>query len=290
MHPKYTKVSREHAEIKIHKNNMYVLYDKSARGTLVNGKKEKQIVLKDGDSISFGGAIKFKFFNGTLSSSASGVQVKHNAPKPYSPPMPIPPPVMPISQKLPPIQPPQQSQYVQSQIQAISTGYKISTSGALAAILFFFLPWVHVSFLDIGLGLNGWKFAAGYAFDDILGDLNLSGFASLLGVEGVGKLPGEPIIFITLITAFFVLLLFALSYRSRTIKLIQDGIGVIVLGIVSLIMLSFFYFSMQDLSSQLSFSGISSVKTQFGLWGIILGYIAVTIGGILNLLEASASS
>ena len=293
VHPKNTKVSREHAEIKIHKNNMYVLYDKSARGTFVNGKKEKQIVLKNGDNINLGGALKLNFSNGVLSSSSPGIQLNQSSPAPIpvaplAPPMPAP-----MHQNPPPHPqgtPSQQRQYIQHQTQRISTGYKISTSGAIVVIIFFFMPWVHISLFDIGLGLNGWKFAAGYAMDDILGDLNVSGFANLLGVEAVGKLPGEPIIFIILIAAVLVLPLFFFSYQRNTTNLIPDGIGVIVLGIIPLLMLLFFYSNMKDLSSQLSFLGISSVKVQLGLWGTILGHVAITIGGILNLLEASNSS
>lgn len=85
-----TKVSREHAQIKIHKNNMYVLYDLSGRGTLVNGKLEQQIVLHNGDSIILAGAVEFQFSNGTLSSSVRGLQVKHSSPT-FAP-SPVPPP------------------------------------------------------------------------------------------------------------------------------------------------------------------------------------------------------
>ena len=74
-----TKVSREHAQIKIHKNNMYVLYDKSARGTLVNGKKEKQIVLKDGDRIILAKGVEFRFSNGRVSSSLQGIKINRTS-------------------------------------------------------------------------------------------------------------------------------------------------------------------------------------------------------------------
>ena len=85
--PTITKVSREHARVEI-RNNMYVLYDQSALGTFVNGKSEKQIVLKDGDNINLGGVIEFRFFNGVLTSSMAGVQ---NMPAsiPYISPPPI---------------------------------------------------------------------------------------------------------------------------------------------------------------------------------------------------------
>lgn len=99
-----TKVSREHAEIKIHKNNMYVLYNQSALGTFVNGKQEKQIVLKNGDNISLAGVVEFRFLNGVLSSSAPGIQVKHSSPTPAPSPIPSPPPVRFSPQEPPPYQ------------------------------------------------------------------------------------------------------------------------------------------------------------------------------------------
>lgn len=82
-----TKVSREHVQIQIH-NNMYVLYDQSTLGTFVNDIPEKQIVLKNGDSINLGGAIEFRFFNGVLTSSMTGIQ-SSPASAPYLSPPPI---------------------------------------------------------------------------------------------------------------------------------------------------------------------------------------------------------
>lgn len=48
-----THVSRKHAEI-IREGNQFKLIDQSANGTFVNGKKVKEVFLKDGDVLMFG--------------------------------------------------------------------------------------------------------------------------------------------------------------------------------------------------------------------------------------------
>lgn len=266
-------------------------------GTFVNGKREKQIVLQDDDKISLAGVIQFRFIKGVLSSSNSGVRAKTPVPVHQPPPAPSPAPSVPYPQDA--HYPVNQHEMVREHVHpnsqpylrpGISTGYKISMPGALIAILLFFLPWVRVSLFEMGIGINGWQFAAGVAIDDIVGDLELSGFAGILGLDTSGRIPGEPIIFIILVAAILALFLFVFSFRRGMVMPVPDGIGTIALGTISLLMLLIFCFNVKDLSSELSFMGISSVKIQFGLWGTILSYIAVIIGGILNLIEATSSS
>src|SRR4030042_726601 len=48
-----TQSSRQHAEI-IREGNQFKLIDRSANGTFVNGKKVKEVFLKDGDVLMFG--------------------------------------------------------------------------------------------------------------------------------------------------------------------------------------------------------------------------------------------
>ena len=48
-----THISRQHAEI-IREGNQFKLIDRSANGTFVNGKKVKEVFLKDGDVLMFG--------------------------------------------------------------------------------------------------------------------------------------------------------------------------------------------------------------------------------------------
>ena len=272
VHPKNTKVSREHAEIKIHKNNMYVLYDKSALGTFVNGKKEKQIVLKNGDNINLGGVLKLNFANGVLSSSSPGIQLKQSAPAPI-PVAPIVPPMSPSAPNPPPYQrsaPSQQRQYVQHQTQHVSTGYKISTSGAIVAIIFFFMPWVFTSCGTIGVEQSGLDLALGSTVD----------MGWLAG--GVQKIPGEPIMFLVLIAAFIILFLSFLAYKRGQFNLLLDGLGPISLGALPLLVLFGAFVGMQSEAAQYNVY----VEYKFGLWAVVLGYIAVIIGGILNIVES----
>lgn len=51
--PDLTHISRQHAEI-IREGNQFKLIDRSANGTFVNGKRVKEIFLKDGDVLMFG--------------------------------------------------------------------------------------------------------------------------------------------------------------------------------------------------------------------------------------------
>lgn len=269
--PKHTKVSREHAQIKIYQNSMYVLYDKSAGGTFVNGKREQQIVLHDGDRISLAGAVEFSFANGILSSSTPGVW----ATPATLPPLPVPPPARPIPET-PPAQHGESYQQSQSRFalpesQALSTGHKISASGAILAILFFFMPWVFTSCGGLQIEQSGWDLAAGSM-------VNMG-----LSVE---KIPGKPVLFLVLVAAFLILVLSYFASRRGMITPLPDGFELIALGTLPLLILFFAFVGMQDEAAQ---SGVY-VEYRFGLWGVVLGYLAAVAGGIINLLEIGTIS
>lgn len=274
--PKLTKVSRQHAEIKVYNGSMYVLYDQSSAGTLVNGRKQQQIVLHDGDRISLGGVVELQFFNGTLTSSSNQLRVTRAAAGTYgAPPAPAPIPSYDQPQKLPmPYNLSSQEEYLPpASVGSISTGHKISTSGAILAIIFFFMPWVITSCSGLSVEQSGWDMAVGSTVD--------------YGLWGGGQqIPGKPAFFIMLIVAFLVLVLSYLAYRRGVMIPMLDGIAVIGLGVIPLVVLLLAFMGMQSEAAQYNVN----VKFEFGLWAVVLGYVAVIVGGGLNLLESNASS
>jgi pSer/pThr/pTyr-binding forkhead associated (FHA) protein len=83
--PDLTLVSRNHAEI-MREGNQFKLVDHSANGTFVNGKRIKEIYLKNGDVLAFGeGGPKVSFLT-QIQEDSSEVQT----PPPPPPPLPSP--------------------------------------------------------------------------------------------------------------------------------------------------------------------------------------------------------
>ena len=155
-----------------------------------------------------------------------------------------------------------------SQLDSISSGYKVASPAAAVAILFFFMPWVFASCNGVGVGaFNGWQLATG---------------PSIQTAFGVEKLPGTPALFLILLAGFGVL---ALAYRSWRHGKIEnlDSIGVIGLGILPLALLLFLSSTRGEEAAR---KGIT-IEYMYGLWGIILGYIGVVAGGIINWRDKS---
>jgi len=147
----------------------------------------------------------------------------------------------------------------------LSRGYKVSSSGAGLAVLCFFLPWIRVSCAGQSVTLSGWELAAGTTVR--------SGF-------GAQQVPGEPILFLVLLAGLGVLALayFALQ-RGYLTEL--DGLGVIGLGALPLLVLFIQFSGTRAQAAQQGFV----VEYQYGLWGVILGYIAVIVGGVMNMRD-----
>jgi hypothetical protein len=147
----------------------------------------------------------------------------------------------------------------------LSRGYKVSSSGAGLAVLCFFLPWIRVSCAGQSVDLSGWQLAAGTTVG--------SGF-------GAQRVPGEPILFLVLLAGLGVL---ALAYFSlqRGYLTELDGLGVIGLGALPLLVLFIKFSGTHEQPPQLGFV----VEYRYGLWGVILGYIAVIVGGVMNMRD-----
>ena len=148
----------------------------------------------------------------------------------------------------------------------LSNGHKVSSLGAGVAVLCFFLPWVMVSCGNQPIAsFSGWQLAAGTSVG--------SGF-------GASQLPGTPILFLALLAGAVVLALAYLALRRGRLTRL-DGFGPIGLGSLTLLVLFAQFNTMQGEMGQ---QGVTAT-TQYGLWGTVLGYLAVVAGGIMNVRQ-----
>ncbi len=140
-----------------------------------------------------------------------------------------------------------------------SNGHKISSIGSALAFICFFLPWILVSCGGESIRLSGWQLAAGTKIYE-------------------QPTEGRPLIFLVLLVSILVLVIVFLAYKRGSLNLLFDGIGPIVLGSLALVVLIIEY---ANSSADLSSAGID-LSYQIGLWGVVLGNLAVLGGGVLN--------
>lgn len=153
-------------------------------------------------------------------------------------------------------------------VEKSSNGHKIGSVGAALAVLCFFLPWILVSCGGQTISLNGWQLAAGTNIG--------TGYVSQ-------RLPGKPILFLALLGGLGALGLAYLAYRRGRLTE-MDGYGLIGIGAVPLlVLLTYFSGSQQQVSQQ----GMH-MEFRFGLAGVIIGYLGVIAGGVLNQRELAA--
>jgi len=148
-----------------------------------------------------------------------------------------------------------------------SNGHKISSAGAALAILCFFLPWILASCGGQTTSLNGWQLSAGSTTG--------SGYFAQ-------QVPGKAILFLVLLIAFAVIAIAYLAWRRGHLTQ-TDGFGPIGLGGLALLIL---LITFSGAKAQAAQQGIY-FEYQYGLWGVVIGYIGTIIGGVLNLREKS---
>jgi len=141
-------------------------------------------------------------------------------------------------------------------IEKSSKGHKVGSSGAALAILCFFLPWILFSCGGQTVKMSGMELASGNQ-----------------------QVEGKPILFLVLLAGFGVLYLAYTAYKRGSLAPTPDGYGLIALGALPLLIL-FIQFS--GASDQAAQQGVY-VEYQVGLWGVVIGYLAVIFGGYLNL-------
>lgn len=151
-------------------------------------------------------------------------------------------------------------------IEKSSKGHKAGLSGATLAILCFFMPWILFSCGGQTAEVNGWELSAGTTIG--------SGF-------GAQQMEGKPILFLVLLAAFGVIYLAYSAYKRGSLTPTMDGYGLIALGVVPLLLLFISFSGVKDQAAQ---QGIY-VEFKYGLWGVVLGYLAVITGGYFNLKE-----
>jgi hypothetical protein len=144
-----------------------------------------------------------------------------------------------------------------------STGRKIASSGAALALICFFLPWMAFSCSKEPIvSLSGWELAAGTP----------------------KNIPGTHSLFLVLFAAIGIFILF--FYAKKKVDLAKiEGFGLVVLGALPLLVI---FTKIAEMQSELVKFSIS-VNYQLGFWGVIIGNIAVIVGGVLKLGENEAS-
>ena len=143
----------------------------------------------------------------------------------------------------------------------MTKGYKLSSSGAALAVLFFFLPWVSLSCNGQQIAsFTGWQLANGAS----------------LGRD-MQTLVGDRWLFLVLFAGIGVLVLAYLAYKRQYLTPI-DGIGLIAFGLVPLLTLFWRYVAAIN---NKEFAGVG-IDPRLGVWGTIIGYACVIVGGYMN--------
>ena len=145
----------------------------------------------------------------------------------------------------------------------ISRGHKFSIGGAALAVLCFFLPWVLASCEGEQANISGWQFTFGK-------DLG-SGYYTQ-------HIAGKPVLILILLAALAVFVLVYLAWKRGSLTTL-DAYGPIGLSALALIILLVQFSGFKDQAAQQSVT----IEYQFGLYGVVIGYLIVIVGGVLNL-------
>src|SRR5690349_17177072 len=140
----------------------------------------------------------------------------------------------------------------------LPTGYKIASPGLLAGLVCFFLPWVLQSCGNQPMQpYTGLQLAVGN------------------GVEG-GKFTGNVLVLLTFV-ALILLIIFFFQAASRGSLKAQDTYGVVLASVLVLVILFQQFLTTPG-------KGVNR-ELLYGLWGYILGWLLVLIGGVVNLVQ-----
>jgi hypothetical protein len=143
-------------------------------------------------------------------------------------------------------------------LKKLSSGYKITSSGLLVSLICFFLPWVMQS-----CGNEPMR--------------EYSGLQLAIGSGAAGEGYKGNIFVLLSLVAILVILFFAIQYSGRGILTTRDTYG--ILGTSVLVLLILFQ---QFLTAPSE--GINR-QVLYGLWGFIVGWLLILIGGVVNLVE-----
>lgn len=140
----------------------------------------------------------------------------------------------------------------------LSTGYKIASPGMIVALICFFLPWVMQSCGNQPMQeYSGQQLAMGNG-------------------GGENGYNGNPLVLLTMI-AVFVIIYFAIQSSRRAALTTRDTYGVVGTGVLVLLFLFQQFLTAPG-------EGVNR-QVLYGLWGYILGWLLILIGGVVNTVE-----
>jgi hypothetical protein len=143
-------------------------------------------------------------------------------------------------------------------LKKLSSGYKITSSGLFVSLICFFLPWVMQS-----CGNEPMR--------------EYSGLQLAIGSGAAGEgYKGNVFVLLTFV-AIFVILYFAIQYTRGGALTTRDTYGILVTSVLVLLLL------FQQFLTAPS-EGVNR-QVLYGLWGYIMGWLLILIGGVANLVE-----
>lgn len=148
-------------------------------------------------------------------------------------------------------------------LKKLSTGYKITAPGLVMTLIFFFLPWVLQSCGNEPMReYSGLQLAIGS------------------GAERSGY-TGNIFVVLSLI-AILVIAAFVVQSARRGSLIMRDTYGVLVTSVIVLLVLFQQYLVAPP-------EGVNR-QVLYGLWGYVVGWLLILIGGVVNTIERRNST
>ena len=145
-----------------------------------------------------------------------------------------------------------------------SPGKFISATAALVVLLFFFLPWVTVSCSGEEItDLSGYELAAGTEVD--------------LGV-GTEEVDPDPLVFAVPGAAVVVIALVLVSVFDLVPSNLAAA-GQVAAASIGLLTMAYKWLDARNDTAGLDFV---SYSIEIGVWGVVIGFLAIIIGGTLD--------
>lgn len=157
----------------------------------------------------------------------------------------------------------------------LSKGSKIIGPASAIALITFFMPWVLVSCENQPVAsFTGWQLATGGSVETSLGRQPV-------------PLEGSPSLFLVWLAAMGCLALVYLVYRQR-LEVRKAAYGALGLAALSLLIL-LAKFATADTQPPTGGPRIDvQLRMQYGFWGTVLAYIAVIVGGVIDVKEEAS--
>ncbi len=158
----------------------------------------------------------------------------------------------------------------------MSTGHRLSSIGGAAVAICFFLPWAVISCGSQPVAsVSGLDLAAGQMtlFPEHGGGMQ--------DLEG----GGDPRLYLVPIAGLGAIALAVGALRRGGLTAV-DRFGPVLCGALPLVLLVLKFVNAQSEAADAGFT----ISYQFGVWGVVLGSLAMIVGGVLNAQTRPASS